>query len=99
MTQLLLIDTIGVAYVSTVHKHTTPDVDSSIYTYANQIEIQKLFTTTRYMYIHTLNSTDHTGRYYTQRKYTTYMHRWQSCSPGARPLTALHIVSPPSEAF
>jgi len=27
--------------------------------------------------------------------YLTYIRRWQSCSHGARPLTVLHIVSPP----
>jgi len=62
MIQLLLIDTIGDAYISTVHKYTTPDVDNSNVCMQIKIETQKLFTTTRYA-----NSTDHTGRYYTQR--------------------------------
>jgi len=62
MIQLLLIDTIGDAYISTVHKYTTPDVDNSNVRMQIKIETQKLFTTTRYA-----NSTDHTGRYYTQR--------------------------------
>ena len=47
--------------LSNIHKHTTTEVNSLIYVCKSN-RIQKLFTTTRYMSIHTPNSTDHTGR-------------------------------------
>jgi len=53
MIQLLPIDTIGVAYVSTVHKHTTPDVDNSNILCKSNRSTETIYNNSLYVGLHT----------------------------------------------